>query len=152
RVMTRRGMMEDAVALYGQLGTKYASAVVREGKTGADVYGELVTDKRLLPYLEPSGGPASGKYKVEAITGNQNRAIFQSYSVQPEGELFPCFRRFTLTLEQSNVPAANGDMQYHLRAVDRATGEERCEFTGVTGIQPILNFGHPVPHDRLARA
>ena len=152
RVMTRRGMLEDAVSLFAQLGTRYADVPVRDGKTGADVYGELVTDKRLLPYLEPGRGPAAGKYKVEAIAGNQNRAVYQTYSVRPDGDLFPFFRRFDLTLEPSNVGAANGEMQYHLRVTDKATGEERCRFNNLTGIQPILNRGLAVPYDRLARA
>src|SRR5262249_19113302 len=57
RLMIRNGLMEDAVALCLHLGKEYPDVVVRDGKTGADFLTELLTDKRLLPFLEPSRYP-----------------------------------------------------------------------------------------------
>src|SRR5205807_10405252 len=36
RLMIRNGLMEDAVAMYLQLGKDYADVSIRDGKTGAD--------------------------------------------------------------------------------------------------------------------
>lgn len=147
RLMTRRGMLEDAVGLYSQLGTRYANVVVRDGKSGADVYGELITDKRLLPYLEPGAAP-TGKYKVDPQTGQVNRQFFQSFALEPEGELLPFLRRLQLTMQLS----PNGDGSWALVVTDRATGEKRCEFTGLSGVQNNAGFQQGAPTYRIAQA
>ncbi len=150
RLMTRRGMLEDAVGLYSQLGTRYADVVVRDGKTGAEVYGELITDKRLLPYLEPGGGPAGGKYKVEQRQEQSGRAITPSFALHPEGDLLPFLRRLQLAMQVSPT----GDGMWDLVVTDRATGEERCRFRGLNGLQANMGFnpGGGPPSYRVAQA
>ena len=148
RLMTRRGMLEDAVGLYFQLGTKYADVVVRDGKTGADVYGELITDKRLLPYLEPGAGAPTGKYKVDPQTTPSNRTYFQTFAIEPEGELLPFLRRLQLTMQLGQ----NGDGSWTLIATDRATGEKRCEFTGLSAVQSNMGLQPGAPTYRIAQA
>jgi outer membrane protein assembly factor BamB len=149
RLMIRRGMLEDAVGLYSQLGTRYASVVVRDGKTGADIYGELVTDKRLLPYLEPGGAAPTGKYKVDPQVNSPNRQpVYQSFAVNPEGELLPFLRRLQLVMQLS----PNGDGSWTLIATDRATGQERCKFTGLSAIQHNMGFQQGAPTYRVAQA
>ncbi|HET6572903.1 MAG TPA: PQQ-binding-like beta-propeller repeat protein [Fimbriiglobus sp.] len=148
RLMTRRGMLEDAVGLYSQLGTKYADVVVRDGKTGADIYGELITDKRLLPYLEPGATAPMGKYKVDPQTSQTNRPFVQSFAIEPEGELMPFLRRLQLTMQLSPT----GDGSWTLLAADRATGEKRCEFSGLSGVQNNMGFQQGAPKYRVAQA
>ncbi|OWK44317.1 hypothetical protein FRUB_02249 [Fimbriiglobus ruber] len=150
RVMTRRGMLEDAVGLYAQLGTKYADVTIRDGKTGADIYGDLITDKRLLPYLEPSPGPTSSRYKVDVQQGQgaMNRLVLQSFALTPEGDLFPFFRRFSLTMESS----PNQDGSWALKVIDRYTGEERCKFGGLTQIMTLNGINQGMPTYRIAQA
>jgi outer membrane protein assembly factor BamB/tetratricopeptide (TPR) repeat protein len=48
----KRGQPREAVAYYRILGKDFARVKVRDGKTGADLFEEILTDKRLLPYLE----------------------------------------------------------------------------------------------------
>ncbi len=136
-VMKRRGMLEDAVALYAQLGGRYADLVVRDGKTGAEIYGELVTDKRLLPHLDPGRVAAMGAYKVEAANAPGNRPYVQGFSVRPSGELFPFYRRFRFDLVQD---AANNN-NWLMRVTDRNTGEERCKFAGLSPFGAAVNNG-----------
>ena len=52
QLMIKNRMMEDAVGLYLQLGKEFPDVVIRDGKTGADFLTSLLTDKRLLPFLE----------------------------------------------------------------------------------------------------
>ena len=126
RLLTRRGMLEDAVGLYNQLNAKYPEQVVRDGKTGAEVYGELITDKRLLPYLEPTRVSTMSKFKVDVQQSNVGRSNPQGFSLQPDGELFPFFQRFALNMEQNPT-----DGTWVLRVLDRTTNEERCKFAGI---------------------
>ena len=135
-VMKRRGMLEDAVALYAQLGGRYPDLVVRDGKTGAEIYGELATDKRLLPHLDPGRVAAMGAYKVEAATAPANRPYVLGFSLRPGGELFPFYRRFQMALEQD---PANGN-NWLMRVTDRATGEERCKFSGLSPFLGAANY------------
>src|SRR5690606_4712049 len=46
-------LFHDAGGFYTELGRRYADVPVRDGKTGADFFNDLLTDKRFLPYLEP---------------------------------------------------------------------------------------------------
>lgn len=124
RLMKRRGRLEDAVGLYAQLGTRYANVIIRDGKSGADIYGELLTDRTLLPYLEPASGPQSSRYKLDVQTGFAGRQLVQGFSVRPEGEASPLLRRFYYALQSS--PA--GDRTWHLVLTDKYTGEEYARF------------------------
>lgn len=151
RVMTRRGMLEDAVGLFSQLGTKYADVEVRDGKTGADIYGELITDKRLLPYLEPARGAAMSKYKVENL-GAMNRGYNQfNFALQPDGDLLPFFRRYALNMEMSQ----DGTNSFTLRVTDKLTGEERCRFGNLASLQQMGYYnpnGNQMGNYRVALA
>jgi len=123
-LLRKRGMPEDAVGLAAQLGGRFADVVVRDGKTGAELYGELVTDKRALPHLDPGRVPPMGAYKVETAVAAARQSV-AGFSLRPTGELFPLYRRFQIGLEQG------GDGAWLVRVTDRTTGEERCKFPGL---------------------
>ena len=124
-LMAARGLTEDAVGFYTLLGTRYAGVPVRDGLTGAEVYADLVTDRRLLPYLDPGRVAPPAGYKIETATGQGGRGYVPGFAVRPTGEFFPSYRRLQFTLEQG------GDGGWALRATDRNTGEDRCRFTGL---------------------
>ena len=53
RLYTRKGLLEDAAYCYRKLGKQYADTVIRDGKTGRQIYDDdAATDKRLIPYLD----------------------------------------------------------------------------------------------------
>jgi outer membrane protein assembly factor BamB/tetratricopeptide (TPR) repeat protein len=53
RLYTRKGLLEDAAYCYRKLGKEYANIIIRDGKTGRQIYDDdAATDKRLLPYLD----------------------------------------------------------------------------------------------------
>ncbi|MCI0461393.1 MAG: PQQ-binding-like beta-propeller repeat protein, partial [Gemmataceae bacterium] len=60
RLATRKGLLEDAAHYYRLLGKDFAGVSIRDGKTGADFYNELATDKRFLPFLDEPGAPRLG--------------------------------------------------------------------------------------------
>jgi outer membrane protein assembly factor BamB/predicted negative regulator of RcsB-dependent stress response len=132
RLMIRSGMLEDAVGLYTRLGTEYPDVTIREGKTGADFLNDLLTDKRLLPYLEPTRLPTPARIKVEQMSGavQIDRQMF-GITFEPDGELMPFFQRFRLSLHNEQ----NNQQSWALRVSDRNTGEERWKCSGLR-VQP----------------
>jgi outer membrane protein assembly factor BamB/tetratricopeptide (TPR) repeat protein len=117
RLCTRKGLLEDAAFYYHILGTRYASEVVRDGRTGADLFAELATDKRFLPLLDDPGR--------RALLGRVNKGVEergsyhynqQIYGFEQRGEPLPFFRSHLLALQY-------GGQMHQLRLIDRATGD-----------------------------
>jgi outer membrane protein assembly factor BamB len=114
RLMSRKGLMEDAAYWYRILGSEFSAVAVREGKTGAEFLNDLATDKRFLPFLdEPQHWAGAVKYKEEF---GQFHQMQTTYFFEPEGEVLPFFdrNRLAFNLNSNSV-----------KLVDRLTGEER---------------------------
>jgi outer membrane protein assembly factor BamB len=94
----QRGLLPDAVHYYRLLERAYASTVVRDGKTGADLFKDITTDKRFLPFLEEPKGVWKGNClaKVENGQWPQQRQV---YVFDPAGEVLPFFRRHQVALD-----------------------------------------------------
>ncbi|MFL5341960.1 MAG: PQQ-binding-like beta-propeller repeat protein, partial [Gemmataceae bacterium] len=121
-LMIRKKLLEDAVYYYRQLGTDFADVKVRDGKTGAEIYNELITEKRFLPYLEPAHHSWNQRLRGDVIRG-QNAGVQQnSFSFEPEGELLPFFARHRLVMDMN--PGVNNGQSWQFRAIDRVTGAD----------------------------
>jgi outer membrane protein assembly factor BamB len=148
RVYLKRGLYEDAVGFYKQLGTEFASVPVRDGKTGADLLKELYTDKRFLPYLEPAGVPWKGSIRTDDRPGVPTAAQ-RTFSIEPEGEVLPpFFQRHRLVIDSNT----GGNQGLTLRLLDRATGEEQWKQANLPAAQYMTNpygVGY-VPNNNLA--
>jgi outer membrane protein assembly factor BamB len=148
RIYVRRGLYEDAVSLYKQLGEEFKSIVVIDGKTGADLLQELMIDKRFLPYLEPHGLTWKGVFKASDVSTSYNATV-TSLTIDPEGDLLPFFRRHRLVLDV-NMQGGNA---WSFRVLDRATNAERWKVSGL----PVANYflhgqNVPPPNFRFAYA
>jgi len=138
--------MEDAVALYMQLGKEFATVPVRDGKTGADFLTGLLTDKRLLPFLEPSRFPLPARVSARLVTGGpQNTG--QVFEVEPPADLFPMYRRARFTLDQF-VSGGNG---WTLRAFDRGTQRELFRSPAIPNLFFYSSNGQQVPYGRFVQ-
>ena len=127
RMMVKLGMVEDAVGLYLQLGKDFPDVVVRDGKTGADFTTDLLTDKRLLPYLEPSRYPMPSRVKAEARFQQLGIAA-GAFEIEPAGELLPMFRRMRFVIDTT---VSGNHLQWTIRAFDRSTSAERVRFPDI---------------------
>ncbi|MDB5312310.1 MAG: bamB 1 [Gemmataceae bacterium] len=127
RLMIKNGLLEDAVGLYLQLGKEYPEVVVRDGKTGADFLVDLLTDKRLLPYLEPARYPLPPRVKAEQKEPQPQSQAMAAVEVDPDGDLFPMFRRLRFVMDM----VSSGNNTWTFRGLDRVTGAERCRFPDI---------------------
>jgi tetratricopeptide (TPR) repeat protein len=149
RLMVKNGQMEDAVGLYLQIGKEFPDVVIRDGKTGADFLMTLLTDKRLLPYLEPSRYPLPTRVKVEQKERDGAAAVGGGtmFEVDPEGDLLPMFRRLRFAIDTG----ASGNGTWAIRAFDRVTGAERARFTDLS--PPNMSFSPAsLPFSKFVRA
>ncbi len=112
--------MKQAAVYYREAASAFPSTPLRHGKTGADLFNELATDKRFLPYLEDSGTFWNqAKIGVREIQAGSLPAGLQGFVFQPEGELTPLVKNYRLVLDTANT--ANPT----LRLVDLASNTVR---------------------------
>lgn len=143
RLMTKNGFLDDAVGLYSRLGNRYAKVPVRDGKTGTDYLSDLLTDKRLLPYLEPTRIPTPPRISVDQVQGATAGAQPSGFTFIPDGDLLPFFQRYRLSLSNNE----SNDGTWVLRVTDRTTGAEWHKFRGLRVVAP-----NGVPQYRIGTA
>lgn len=121
QLMTRRGLLDEAVAYYRILGSEFARVVVRDGKNGAELFKELSADKRYLPYLGDVEDSVFGvPLRVEEIPGTTYpTSNFQSYEFKGATNLFT--EKHRLVWMSNN----NGMSGVEIKLVDQNTGEDR---------------------------
>jgi outer membrane protein assembly factor BamB len=135
RLMIQKELLEDAAYYYRELGRDYADVPVREGKTGADFYNELVTDKRFLPYLGGVSQPWKGvRLKEDPDNPHHGRYGHQPvYTFTAEGERTPFFQHHRLVLEQ------NG---FVMRIIDQDTGQDVWRSPPLTPAYYLFQSGY----------
>lgn len=143
QLMIKNRMMEDAVGLYLQLGKEYPDVVIRDGKTGADFLTSLLTDKRLLPFLEPSRYPMPTRVKAVDVRDNQNNVYGGQFEIEPPADLFPMFRRMRFVLDTSSG-------NWMLRGIDRSTNSERLRFPPMAAPNLYSNNGQ-IPYSKFVQ-
>src|SRR5262249_27514233 len=94
RLNFQRGLLDDAAYYYELLNRTYGKVVIRDGKTGADIFNELATNKFILPLLERSGRMNLGKFALPTEERPDAGANFypqQTYVFEQAGEALPYF-------------------------------------------------------------
>ncbi len=134
RLHTRMGELENAIYYYQLLAQKYPKLVVRDGKTGENLFQELAMDKRYLVFL---GGASYGwmnaqDMKVTTAAGNFQQQ--QVHWLEPEGEAPPSLRRYRIGMSFNTNPT-------QARLEDRSTGD--VQRFSMKGLRPNYNYGDP---------
>ncbi|GIW79630.1 MAG: hypothetical protein KatS3mg105_1437 [Gemmatales bacterium] len=96
RLMAAKNLLDDAAYFYRLLGSDYADVVVKDGKTGADFFNDLATDKRFLASLDRPDNQWSGENISAKEVPQQYRPFQQLYSFEPVGEWLPFHQRYQL--------------------------------------------------------
>jgi outer membrane protein assembly factor BamB/tetratricopeptide (TPR) repeat protein len=115
RLLTRRGLPEEALYYYRVLAAEFGKTTVRDGKTGGEILAELSLDPRFLPLMDD---PFSGRHKYRTT---EVRGVFPTrgmvIAMEPEGgEMPPCLQKVRLVLDFGSTTA--------LRLLDRNTGAD----------------------------
>ncbi|QJW93535.1 outer membrane protein assembly factor BamB family protein [Frigoriglobus tundricola] len=147
QLMVKGRMMEDAVGLFLQLGKEYPDVVVRDGKTGADFLTALLTDKRLLPFLEPGRYPLPTRVRAEQREPQNNSNMGSRFEVEAPADLFPMFRRYRFALDQF----VSGNGSWSLLGFDRVTGAERIRLSNMVAPNLYPSTPNPIPYSKFVQ-
>ncbi len=129
RLFIRKGLLDDAVGMYADLGRRFPKTVVKDGKTGAEFLTDLQTDKRFLPYLEP---PAVA-WSHTRLKGTEiaNTGVYDpranTIGVDLPADALPFFQRNRLAIDMNN----RSGQGWGLKLTDRVTGTEGYTTPGV---------------------
>ena len=130
RLYIRKGLLDDAVGMYAELGKQHAKTVIRDGKTGAEFFNDLITDKRFLPYLEPPTYDVDVP-QAQGERDEQPAAVTRRGPTRWTSRCRPtCCRSSSgnrLTIDMNN----RGGQGWALKVVDRVTGEDKYTIAGL---------------------
>jgi outer membrane protein assembly factor BamB/tetratricopeptide (TPR) repeat protein len=122
RVLTSRGLVEDAAACYRTLARDFSDMALADGRTAAAVFARLGSDKRFLPHLQTVVPAWQGRAFSHAATkgGFPSRRFlladgFNWLEPSPGPE-------WNAVSRTSEVPASFQDLRFHL---DLSTGRLR---------------------------
>jgi outer membrane protein assembly factor BamB/tetratricopeptide (TPR) repeat protein len=128
RLMVRKELFLEAVYFYRLLDRDYAKVMIRDAKTGSDLFNEARKDKRLEQFFEDARQTWSGHIKAkDPIYGTFVSP--QMLPFEPEGEVLPFFQHNRLVLQNMSL----------LKLLDRATNEERWSQSLVSSGNPLNN-------------
>ncbi|MFO0799887.1 MAG: hypothetical protein U0804_20650 [Gemmataceae bacterium] len=123
-LMVKAGLLDESVRLYLQLGNEFKDVPVVNGKKGEDYLTDLLTDRRLLPYLEPARYPLPTRVRVEDKSGGGGAGQnLPSSEVVPAGEFLPEFQKVRFALEMNPQTGA-----WQLTGYDRTSDVARYKF------------------------
>jgi outer membrane protein assembly factor BamB len=137
RLMLRKGLVDHAAFYYRKLGTEFPKVVIREEKTGAELYSEIATDPRFLPYLEDPRQSWNGKFKTNETFGNFE--MRPTFALEGTGELLPFFQRHRFSVDVNSAM---------LRVVNQQTNQEVWKSTQLPSLQYLnllQNAGQQAP-------
>jgi outer membrane protein assembly factor BamB len=113
RLNTRKGLLEDAYEYYHRLKLRFPDVPVRDGKTGAQLYDELATDRRFLMYMDDVGEPQGKqkfKWEEERDKNFPQQAQHMLYTFDPLNDPLPFLKHRRVAMNyQTN----------HLMVLDR---------------------------------
>jgi outer membrane protein assembly factor BamB len=112
RLLTRHGLLADAVEAYRVLGRNYSAVAVHDGKTGAALLAKLAADKRFVAYLDdPLASRLSGLIKVKEIKEKNTPKALELPCEPWDGVAPACCRnlRFTVDAQTFALKVASMD-------------------------------------------
>ncbi len=159
RLNAQKGLLPDAAYYYRILRDRYPQVVVRNGKTGAEIFADMESNKFLLPHLYDAapvaltGKVSKGEEVKPPPSGFQNTN--PAYTFDQLGEELPFFKQYRISLQTNthNLRITNRlvdelpRMDQHLTATAFAQMLSPWNPQGGGQVSPkyhFLNMGHLV--------
>ena len=101
RLLTRHGLLAEALEAYSALARDFPAVAVHDGKTGAALLDDLAADKRFLTYLDdPLAARPAGRVKFVELPPN-GQAVAPDLACDPQDGIpqAPCCRNLRLSLD-----------------------------------------------------
>lgn len=131
RLYIRKGLLDDAVGMYEELGLRFPKEVIKDGKTGTEMLTDLQTDKRFLPYLEtPNHAWTYKRLRGSEVANTAYNPMQNTMAVDLPNDVLPFFKRNRLVIDMNG----RGGQGWTLRVIDRQTGTDVFNSPG---------FGYP---------
>jgi outer membrane protein assembly factor BamB len=119
RINRQMGEMENAVYYLRILAKRYPNVIIRDGKTGLQLFQEIATDKRFLPYLDEQRGLAGlGEFTIDKDVAHHGGVSNFGFKIEltPPGPLPPSLSRFMLQIQSAN----NNNTSYYYTVTDQS--------------------------------
>jgi outer membrane protein assembly factor BamB len=127
-----------AASYYREINKDFGNVVLRDGKTGADLFNALAQDPRLRPFLEEPGVLwANTKFKERTTDAGKVKGI-EGFIFQPEGDLTPVMQQYRLVLN----PVDRQRPQITLIDIGTNTERWKSNITTPTGTDNRLFFDY----------
>ncbi len=93
----QQGLLDDAAYCYRRIKDEFGAVPVRDGKTGAEVFQDMLSDKRLAALLAPPEGTPKVKVTDQRGQGAPNQ--YTNFLFESDGGALPYFRRYRPSLD-----------------------------------------------------
>lgn len=147
RLNIRLNEMENAAYFYRIMAKKYPDVVIRDGKTGKQLYQELQTDKRFLPYLDDRQGLSNLQQfsidKMQLTRHGGNNQLQYTANFLPSEEPPPHLRRFSLQV------LTDANSTFRSTYIVRDLVEKKELINNWNFAYPTMNFGGMRNQERM---
>lgn len=135
-LLTRRGLLAEALTDYRRLAREHAGDIIHESKTCAQLLDDLRIDKRFLPYVETPSDPwKEGKFRSTVVPSGLALPSFRAPCVPcrhlPQGEMRPFVAGDAMLDPMRELPEWCRGLRFtvdglklQLQVADRASGAE----------------------------
>jgi len=137
RLMTRKGLLEDAAYYYRILNKEFGQVIIRNGKTGAELYRDLGSDKRFLPYLDEVVSPFTGTIRAMELPSERRFDRLPAATFEGSGEDLPFYERTRLAW----TPLQQPSVCYQFQLIDQDSNQELWSIIGASTRVPYLYAG-----------
>lgn len=159
RLQIQKRNMKLAVDYYRQLAAQFPKAVIRDGKTGKELFDEVAAKKPLLPFIEESGPLwGSSKFKYRELGSNAITSNLTGQMLIPQGDLNPNSAQLRLILEPlTSSPklrlvdlASNKDLWTEYLTLQDTNSQIALKSLGMQGTSNQNAYQNPKAYCRIA--
>lgn len=159
RLQIQKRSMKLAVDYYRQLAEQFPKDIIRDGKTGKELFDEVAAKKIMLPFIEQAGPLWGGsKFKYRELGSNAITSNLAGQMLIPKGDLNPNSAQLRLILEPlTSSPklrlvdlASNKDVWTEYLTLQDTNSQIALKSLGIQGTSNQNAYQNPKAYCRFA--